>query len=83
MTTRSLVGLCTMVVRPPMDFEGSHGVHPVGHVLMTRLSRRRLGVTNARGIIGFGRVLMTSRRSAGSTLGGTLSYVVASWTGMI
>ena len=64
-----------------MDFEGSHGVHPVGHDLMTRLSRRRLGVTSARGIIGFDHARMTSRQSEGSMLGETPSSVVALWTG--
>ena len=71
-----------MAARLPMDFVDSHGVHPVGHVLMIRLSRRRLGVTSARGTIGFDRARMISRRSVGLMLHGIHSFGVASWIGM-
>ena len=72
-----------MVGKLPMDFEDRRGVRPVGHALRIRLSRRRLGVTSVWGIIGSGHAQTISRRSAGSMLGGTLSYVVVSWIGMI
>jgi len=80
---RSLVELSTMAVKRPMGFEDKRGVRPVGRARTIRLNRRRLDVASVRGIIGFGHAQMISRRSAGSMLGGTLSYVVASWIGMI
>ena len=67
--------------RLPTDFVDSHGVHPVGRALMIRLSRRRLGVTNARGTIGFDRARTISRRSVGLMLDGIHSFGVALWIG--
>ena len=80
---RSPVELSMVAVKRPTGFEDKRGVRPVGRARTIRLSQRHLGVPSVRGIIGSGHAQMISRRRAGSMLGGTLSYVVASWIGMI